>query len=225
VPRKSTPGRIRKSTGAKKARQKRRAKPCDASDLRKDYSEKIGEVATELSWFWEKKNQLPPLIFGPRLDRRITHARKQTQAFIDEFGVHLVESCPNDFESEAKKAVPEFTGKSQTYIDAPTVDRWVRLAINRARRVAKKRPKPAKEIVARSRKSLLTVEQLAQALKPAALQVSEAAKALGCSPKTIYRMVERKDRTEKGNIKRDEKLRKVLVARYGEETVAKAWPQ
>ena len=235
MPRENKPGRIRKSTGGNKAPERRGTKLC-GGDLRKGYSEKIAEVATELSWFWEKRKESPASDLGPRLNRRIVGARKTTQALIDDFALHLVESCPTDFESEAKKALPGFIRRSKAYVSAATVRRWLRLAVARSRRQHLQRKRKAaaeahstatKQAAAKPRRSLLTVEQLREALKPAALQVSQLATVLGCNAKTIYRMVKPGDlnRTEKKNIRRDEKLQKLLVAVYGDEVVKQAWLQ
>jgi hypothetical protein len=77
VPRENTPGRITKSTGATEIPEIGKMESRDAEDLRADYSEQIGEVATELSW--EREKELPASILGPRLNRRIKETRKRTR--------------------------------------------------------------------------------------------------------------------------------------------------
>lgn len=236
MPDERTPRRTRKATGGNKARETRRTKLC-ANDLRKDYSEKIGEVATELSWFRERNKELSASILGPRLNRRIFDARKKTQGLIDTFVVYLVELCPINFGPEAEKALTEFTEKCQEYIPDSTVRRWLRLAIARERRrrgkgknrtVAELSSQPPREVVARPRKSLLSPAELRAVLAPATLLAGEVAKALGySSKKTIYRMVQggALNRTEKWRIRKDEKLRGALVSIYGVDVVAQVLPQ
>jgi hypothetical protein len=50
-----------------------------AEDLRSDFQEKIGEMATELAWLEEENKNLTADDLGPLLNDRITECRRKTQ--------------------------------------------------------------------------------------------------------------------------------------------------
>jgi hypothetical protein len=122
----------------------RREPSSEAKELREDYMEELGQLASEASWIQERigRARTPPS--GEEINRHITRWRKETKQLIDDYVEGLVQIFPGDFEKvqrEAEILWPPFNEKAKSWVSEATLERWQRMALHGARRRKESKPR------------------------------------------------------------------------------------
>jgi hypothetical protein len=108
--------------------------------IRLDYANRIGEIGNDVTWFSERRNNLPASALGPRLHRRIVRARNSVRTLIGEFVAEISLMAPNYCyaKEEAKKAWPLFYEKVAHFIAKGEIEGWGTVALAEVRGKSRK---------------------------------------------------------------------------------------